>query len=339
MVGNTLQIPSVAVYMVTYNHEKYIRQAVKGIVEQKTNFPYKLFIGEDFSTDGTREICLELKEKYPDKIELLLTGKNIGALRNASKVYEACIHYGKYTAICEGDDYWTDETKLQKQVDFLERNSDFVICCHRAKILDEKSKTVYIPKVLATDVFTQADVANHNFLQTLTVMFRNSAWKGLPESYFTSISGDYFVNMMISESGKIKYMSDLMAVYRIHENGSFQSQGEFISVNKELLILHYFLQSDLQDLVKMNLRRNIVRRHIRLYKLLKNKGENSEARKILSDVMTDEYFQAWADELNNWMNPKKIKEYKVGALILKPYFLFGRFLSKMAYLIHKLKYE
>lgn len=331
--------PSVAIYMVTYNHEKYIRQAVKGIVGQKTSFPYKLFIGEDFSTDNTRKICQELKEKYPDKIELLLTEKNIGALQNASRVYEACINYGKYTAICEGDDYWTDEHKLQKQVDFLELNNDFVICCHRAKILNEKTKSVFIPKVLKKNVFTQEDVADHNFLQTLTVMFRNSAWKALPEVYFSSISGDYFVNMMISESGKIKYMPDLMAVYRIHAAGSFQSQDKIKSVNKELIILKYFLQADTKDSVKANLRKNIVRRHIRLYKILKNAGQNLEAEKMLSEVMSPDYHRAWSDELKSWIASDKTKEYKVGALILKPYLFLRKMISKGDYIIQKLKYD
>ena len=132
---------SVAVYMVTYNHEKYIRQAIKGVVQQKSTFPIKLFIGEDCSTDRTRDICLEMKQKYPNRIELLLNEKNLGPLKNAANVYEACINYAKYTAICEGDDYWTDKTKLQKQVDFLEANDEFNIVCHRAYNLNESNKT------------------------------------------------------------------------------------------------------------------------------------------------------------------------------------------------------
>ena len=351
MENRAVKDVSVAVFMVTYNHEKYIRQAVKSIVAQKTNFPYKLFIGEDCSTDNTRAVCIELQQKYPEKIELLLHEKNMGALKNAYQVYQACIEYGKYTAICEGDDYWTDENKLQKQVDFLEQNPDFNICCHRAMYLNEKSRVLKTPKALQQSVFAQEDVANHNFVQTLTEVFRNSAWKGLSEEYFNSISGDYFINMMLTESGKIKYLPDVMAVYRQHETGSWHSLGAIKGIQNTLTVLNYYLQTNLKESVKENLKKNIVRHYLRLYEIYKSKERfdfaqrphfdfAQQMQRCLSEVEgTADFLSALDSELITFFEQKNSKEYKIGKMILKPYILFRNFLDKINFRIHRLKYE
>ena len=304
------QKPSVAIFMITYNHENYIRQAVKGVVAQKTNFPYKIFIGEDCSTDNTRDVCVELQQEYPEKITLLLHEKNIGIMQNAALIYNKCIEYGKYTAICEGDDYWIDENKLQKQVDFLEQNPDFNICCHRAMYLNEKNRVLKTPKALKQSVFTQEDVANHNFLQTLTEVFRNSAWKGLSEGYFNSISGDYFVNMMLSENGKIKYLPDVMAVYRQHQFGSWHSLGAIKGIENTLAVLNYYLQTNLKESVKENLKKNIARHYLRLYQIQKSQN-NKEAQETLSKIFTTDFLSALDAELIIFFEQKNNKEYKI----------------------------
>src|SRR5271157_958173 len=130
--------PLVAVFMVTYNHEQFIAQAIESVMMQKTNFPYKLFIGEDCSTDGTADICRNLKSKYKDRIELHINQKNLGASPNSNQLLEVCYRSGaKYVALLEGDDYWTDKQKLQIQVAFLEANPEYGSCCHRYKVLDQ----------------------------------------------------------------------------------------------------------------------------------------------------------------------------------------------------------
>ena len=115
--------PLVSVKMLTYNHELYIGQAIQGVLQQKTNFPFELVIGEDCSTDSTREIVFDYQKKYPDIIMVITSDKNVGANKNSKRTTKAC--RGKYIAFCEGDDYWTDPYKLHKQVDFLEANPDY----------------------------------------------------------------------------------------------------------------------------------------------------------------------------------------------------------------------
>ena len=125
---------SLSIVMITYNHEPYIRQAIEGVLMQETFFNIELVIGEDCSTDKTRSICEEYADKFPDKINLLPTEGNLGMMPNFMRTLEA--RTGKYIALCEGDDYWTDSLKLQKQLDFLEENEECVVCGTR--FLEEK---------------------------------------------------------------------------------------------------------------------------------------------------------------------------------------------------------
>lgn len=117
--------PFVSVLVTTYNHEKYITQAIESILAQKCNFDFEIVIGEDFSKDDTRKICLELQRKYPQNIKLILNSENKGLLRNFCDTMLQC--NGKYIAECSGDDFWNDANKLQKQIDILEANPDVVL--------------------------------------------------------------------------------------------------------------------------------------------------------------------------------------------------------------------
>src|SRR5690349_21232952 len=123
---NLIANPVVSAKVITYNHEKYIRQCLDGIMMQKTTFPIEVIIGEDCSTDKTKAICEEFKARYPEQINLLSYPQNIGVAENAKRTRAAC--RGKYVAICDGDDYWTDPLKLQKQFDFMENNKDVTLC-------------------------------------------------------------------------------------------------------------------------------------------------------------------------------------------------------------------
>ena len=124
-------MPLVSVWITAYNHEKYIAEALDGVLNQQTNFDYEIVLGEDGSTDRTREIVLAYQKKYPGKFKLFLPEKNMGMLEITKPTFEMCT--GKYIAFLDGDDYWTDPLKLQKQVDLLEANPDISFCYHNAK--------------------------------------------------------------------------------------------------------------------------------------------------------------------------------------------------------------
>ncbi|MFV0419931.1 MAG: glycosyltransferase [Dysgonomonas sp.] len=205
----------VSVSMITYNHEKFIAEAIEGVVMQKTNFRFELVIGEDLSTDNTRAVCLEFQKKYPDIIRLRLNDPNQGMMLNWINNIES--GQGKYIALCDGDDYWTDPYKLQKQVDFMESNSDFSMCSHKVHTLmcghlDENME-------MEQDILTTEDIIRKDWgLLTASIFFRKDAHK-TPDWYYTVKNGDYALQLIVSLSGKIKFLPDYMAVYRQHLGG------------------------------------------------------------------------------------------------------------------------
>lgn len=122
-------MPLLSIVTVTYNHAPYIEKCIEGVLMQRVNFPMEFIIAEDCSTDETRSICVKYAKRYPDLIRLIVSDANVGALANERRAFEAV--RGKYVAYCEGDDYWTDPLKLQRQVDFLESHPDYSACFHR----------------------------------------------------------------------------------------------------------------------------------------------------------------------------------------------------------------
>ena len=210
----------VSVCMITYNHEKFIGDAIEGVLMQKTNFPIELIIGEDCSTDNTRKIVLEYADKYPNIIRPLLPEKNLGMMNNFIVTMQTAT--GKYIALCEGDDYWTDPYKLQKQVDFLEGNEEFGLVCSNFSVLHENSKKIvtdsYIGFVENDSDIDFNSLLKKNTIGTLTTCFRSE----ILSSYYDEIKdcnlwllGDYPIWLFISESFKIKKFNSNTAVYRL----------------------------------------------------------------------------------------------------------------------------
>jgi glycosyltransferase involved in cell wall biosynthesis len=239
-----METPLVAVFMVTYNHENFIRQAIESVLMQKTTFPIKLFIGEDCSTDQTLAICTRYKEENPEKIEVRFNKQNIGATNNAKQIYEACFSSGaKYIAMLEGDDYWTDTYKLQKQVDFLEKELDYSICFHPVKILkDQEIIDDYITREVP-DTTSIMDLADGNYIHTPSVVFRNKLFDQFPTLFFKAPVGDYFLHMLNAKYGKIKKMNECMAIYRLHPNGAFSSISHNIRIQKWLTLIYLMIPS------------------------------------------------------------------------------------------------
>lgn len=206
----------VSILMVTYNHEEYIAQALESILMQDVNFNYEIIIGEDCSTDNTRQILLEYKEKYPDKIKLLLYDQNVGMLKNWRTVLESSS--SKYNAILEGDDYWIDVNKLQMQIDLMEENPECHMSFHAAKILFNKDKDgkIIAKHTSGNKIFSTSEVilGGGGFCPTGSIMFRNEVVSTLPDLYFDAPVGDYMLQIFGSLNGGILYIDQVMSVYR-----------------------------------------------------------------------------------------------------------------------------
>lgn len=243
------------VYMLTYNQESFIEQAVESVVNQRTNFNYKLVIGEDCSTDKTREICLALKAKYPHKIDLILNETNLGVINNTKNILSPPLGKGAdYIALIEGDDYWTDPLKLQKQVDFLKTNPDYSIVFHKVKEISPSGKqtNTILNSPDHEETYNLHDLAAGNFIHTASVVFRKN-FDELPSWIGYSVVGDYPLHMLNAQYGLIKYLPEEMAVYRIG-NGIWSSQSRTYQLMNtmftlKLLINHFTERGDVTSIL------------------------------------------------------------------------------------------
>lgn len=212
------------IHCITYNHARFIRQALDGFVMQKTNFPFQAYVADDCSTDGTQEIIKEYAEKYPDIIVPVLRNRNIGAIENFIDLSDRI--KSEYVALCEGDDFWTDKNKLQKQVDYLDTHTKCSICFHPVKVFFEDDSQ---PDSIFPDpnwrfnryVLDLSDLLKHNFIQTNSAVYR---WRFRDENIHdifptNIIPGDYFMHLLHAQKGTIDYIDEVMATYRKHAGG------------------------------------------------------------------------------------------------------------------------
>lgn len=230
---------TVSIFLLTYNQEQFIAQTINSILMQKTNFNFQIVIGEDCSTDGTRSICKTFAEKYSNKIKLLpALEKNIGLIANYMRTIKAC--EGKYIAICDGDDYWIDENKLQKQVSFLEDNPNYSIVYSKLKKLfpDGTFKESIQRKLKQAGDFD--DLVFENVIPSVTVLFRNRQNISAVPTWITNFPyGDWPTYLWIlKDGGKIHFMDEITAVYRMHIGVSAQvrkSSSNTLLVNLGIL--------------------------------------------------------------------------------------------------------
>ncbi len=216
--------PLLSVFVLAYNHDRFIKKAIEGVLMQKTDFDFEIVVGEDCSTDRTREILSDYSEKFPEKFKLLLNAKNLGAKINQAIVLEAC--KGEYIALCEGDDYWILQDKLQRQKDFLDANPDFSMCFTDRRLIDYDDNILNkssIPENRKRHL-EAADIIGGFTPPTQTVVFRKSSLGDMDsflEKYKTVYNGDIFLFSFLSTRGKVGYIDMISAAYRINENGVY----------------------------------------------------------------------------------------------------------------------
>lgn len=243
----------VSVCIATYNHAPFIENSIGRILAQKTSFPFELIIGDDFSTDNTREILIALKKKHPNKIRLILNSENQGVHKNGLNILKQA--RGKFIAICDGDDYWTYDRKLQVQVDFLESNPDYVGCFHDAKIehatnsSQEATLNYFCEKKLYSQLYKYtpdlypANVLERVIIPTGTLVFRNKDLATeLKPFYDIKYSLIWLYHLLIIKNSKLKYFNEVWSIYNNHKNGITKKikVEEFILSNIKILKLLFF---------------------------------------------------------------------------------------------------
>ncbi|MFV8440723.1 glycosyltransferase family 2 protein [Flavobacterium sp. LB2P44] len=250
-----------SVSMITFKHELYIKQAIEGVLMQETNFEFHLIIADDCSPDATPQIVKDLIDNHPNgyRVKYFRHEKNMGMQTNGSFALQQC--KGKYVAVCEGDDYWTDPLKLQKQVDFLEANNDYVI--HSGNAIQFTDDLKWNGKAILSDTlnatFQLKDFLSNNNIITCTTMFRNIEFN-LPKNFSRVTFGDWFLYViLIKNSGLKVYRSiDLYSVYRVHPGGVMSNLSDLENCSAHILqitIINNYLKNKklgVKQLVDLN---------------------------------------------------------------------------------------
>jgi glycosyltransferase involved in cell wall biosynthesis len=223
----TARRPKVSILLITYNHEKYIAQALESVLMQEAEYTYEINVIEDCSTDRTQEIVMQYVRKYPQIVKPYFNAKNIGFKVTQKNFYRGFRTLtGDYFAILEGDDYWSSPYKLQKQVEFLEANPDFAICAgNTVKIYEDGSKEPhrFLYWGRQDDGAIEDVIKLRRFFHTTGVMYRN-VFEGVPPRHYRNKwSCDIFIMISHAQFGKVHHLDEDMAVYRAHAGGRFSN--------------------------------------------------------------------------------------------------------------------
>lgn len=217
-----MQEPVVSICCLVYNHEPFLRECFEGFVMQKTTFPIEILVHDDASTDHSADIIREYTAKYPDLFKPIYQTENQYSKGvKVSATFQFPRAKGKYIALCEGDDYWTDPYKLQKQVDFLESHPEYSFCAHNAMICYANGcERKFFNPLLESEVYTICDIIEKDwFIPTASILFRVNVWAER-ESNKRFANGDYYLQLLLLCKGeKMYYSNQVMSVYRKHLGG------------------------------------------------------------------------------------------------------------------------
>ena len=243
----------VSICCLVYNHEKYLRECLDGFVNQVTNFKFEVLIHDDASTDNSVAIIKEYEDKYPDIIKPIYQEENQYSKGiKISLTYQYPRAKGKYIAICEGDDCWCDNKKLQRQVDFLESHDDFSMCFHATKVIncktnEEHVQSSYEKKCVAStrDIIVEGGA----FIPTASIVFRKKYISQIPKYFLKADVGDYPLQLHLASKGKVFFFNDVMSIYRFEREGSWMTEYRKQSDKKK--IQHFKIETEwLEDFNK-----------------------------------------------------------------------------------------
>ncbi|MFZ1809273.1 MAG: glycosyltransferase [Cyclobacteriaceae bacterium] len=227
---------TVSVRLMTFNHRAFIREAIESILRQKTDFNVEIVVGDDYSNDGTLDIIKEYKSTENIHIRILerrigdeywKKRQNLGRLYNFVNILENCS--GEYVALLDGDDYWIDELKLQKQVEFLRANADFILTSGNSKVIYEEAtnKIEYFrpnwTKCLTNVIAVEDQIRYAPAFHISSVLFRNEILDEIPDFFYDTISGDIVLFTIMCSKGKLSYVDDIFSCYRVNKSGITKS--------------------------------------------------------------------------------------------------------------------
>lgn len=218
--------PRVSVLLLTYNHEPYIAQAIESVLRQQVEGGFEVVVGEDCSTDRTRSVLEELAARAAGAMRVWSRERNLGLSENLRRAWREC--RGEYIAMLEGDDYWTDPRKLQKQADALDAHAHWTMCFHRIQVTSEDGRAPFLEP--AEDDFpvetTLSDVLRRNFIGNVSTMYRRGVVPEIPLSLQRVVHQDWPLHVLHARHGTIGYLPEVLGVWRHHPGSLWSSQPE-----------------------------------------------------------------------------------------------------------------
>ena len=313
----------VSIVCLTYNHEQYIHDCLNGFLKQKTTFPFELLIHDDCSFDKTTDIIREYEAKYPNIIKPIYQKDNqYSKGKNPAIEFLYPICTGKYIALCEGDDYWTDPYKLQKQVDFLETHEDVSMCFHDAKIIYSAENRIGSFRRYSNNQYVPVEdliIGGGGFCPTASLVFRTQYIQyGYPDFCINCHTGDFPLQLYLSTKGKIFYFSEEMSAYRHTTSGSWSKnfKNTDLSVKIKKWMSEYVMIDGINALHEYKYASAVIRWQTDFFIgdiLLPNRGKKTEIKKVFGTY------------ISKFLIKNKIKIF----LICHAFFLY-RLLSKLS---------
>lgn len=303
--------PKLSVILITYNHEKYIEKALDSVLSQVTDFPFEIVIGDDCSPDDTKNIIREYRDKYPDIIRIVHREKNTG--RPTLNVYETTMKCrGDYLAYLEGDDYWTDSDKLQKQMDFLNEHPEYIACTHSHKMIDDNGNDITDPEILKN-----SDMYKWSGEFTMDDFEKSGFWPG---HYASVVSKNIYKNKK----------HDYTILYKSHDfvdDGQILlfllMEGKIYRLDDEMSVWRYVKKAGGNSWTSRSMKRNIQKEDIlmsmELIKWLEKEYSLRDYAKIKAkkDFETALYLYSSSPSKENWQTVREIFEYNIKHVVME----------------------
>ena len=303
--------PKLSVILITYNHEKYIEKALDSVLSQVTDFPFEIVIGDDCSPDDTKNIIREYRDKYPDIIRIVHREKNTG--RPTLNVYETTMKCrGEYLAYLEGDDYWTDSDKLQKQMDFLNEHPEYIACTHSHKMIDDNGNDITDPEILKI-----SDMYKWSGEFTMDDFEKSGFWPG---HYASVVSKNIYKNKK----------HDYTILYKSHDfvdDGQILlfllMEGKIYRLDDEMSVWRYVKKAGGNSWTSRSMKRNIQKEDIlmsmELMKWLEKEYSLRDYAKIKAkkDFETALYLYSSSPSKENWQTVREIFEYNIKHVVME----------------------
>lgn len=303
--------PKLSVILITYNHEKYIEKALDSVLSQVTDFPFEIVIGDDCSPDDTKNIIREYRDKYPDIIRIVHREKNTG--RPTLNVYETTMKCrGDYLAYLEGDDYWTDSDKLQKQMDFLNEHPEYIACTHSHKMIDDNGNDITDPEILKI-----SDMYKWSGEFTMDDFEKSGFWPG---HYASVVSKNIYKNKK----------HDYTILYKSHDfvdDGQILlfllMEGKIYRLDYEMSVWRYVKKAGGNSWTSRSMKRNIQKEDIlmsmELMKWLEKEYSLRDYAKIKAkkDFETALYLYSSSPSKENWQTVREIFEYNIKHVVME----------------------